>query len=224
MSVNYNPKIVTDGLVLCLDAANAKSYPGTGTTWFDLSGNGNTGTLVNGVGYNSGNGGSLVFDGSNDFVSLIDNLGNPQQFAVAFWCYPTALNVNANNNYRRIFIPGGASTNGDNSILIEQIGNISFRIPGGSTANFQATGFSGINQWGYVTCVYNQTHRQIYFNGSFVSQTAEAGATVDFGSPQICGPNSQQFQGNIANFKIYNRALTPQEIQQNYNALKSRYI
>jgi hypothetical protein len=160
MGIAYNPRTITDGLVLCLDAANPKSYPGSGTTWTDLSGNGNNGTLVNGVGYSG------------------DNLG----------------------------------------------GNISFRVPGGSTANFTATGFSGINQWGYVTCVYNQTHRQIYFNGSFVSQIAEAGVTVDFGSPQIVDPNNQIFQGNIANFKVYNRALTASEIQQNYNATKSRYI
>jgi hypothetical protein len=53
MAISYNPRIVTDGLVLALDAGNPKSYPGSGTTWTDLSGNGNNGTLVNGVGYNS---------------------------------------------------------------------------------------------------------------------------------------------------------------------------
>ena len=61
--------IVTDGLVLNLDAGNPQSYPGSGTTWTDLSGNGNNGTLLNGVGYDSDNGGSLVFDGSNDYVT-----------------------------------------------------------------------------------------------------------------------------------------------------------
>jgi hypothetical protein len=64
MAIFNNPRIITDGLVLALDAGNPKSYPGSGTAWTDLSGNGNTGTLVNGTGYNSGNGGSLVFDGS----------------------------------------------------------------------------------------------------------------------------------------------------------------
>jgi len=59
MALAHSPRIVTDGLVLCLDAGNAKSYPGSGTTWTDLSGNGNNGTLVNGVGYNGGSGGSL---------------------------------------------------------------------------------------------------------------------------------------------------------------------
>jgi len=219
MAVGYNPRIVTDGLVLALDAGNTKSYPGSGTTWTDLSGNGNNGTL-NGPTYSDG---SIVFDGINDYISLVDNLGDPQQFSVSFWCYPTELNVDAGNNYRRIFLTLGSTTNTTNVILIEQGGNISFRIPGGSTDNFQASGFSGINQWGYVTCVYNQSHRQIYFNGVFKSQLAEAGVTVDFGSPQIVDTSNQIFKGNIAIFKIYNRALTASEIQQNFNALRGRF-
>ena len=72
MGVFAGPEIVEDGLVLALDAGNTKSYPGSGTTWTDLSGNGNNGSLVNGVGYNSGNLGSLSFDGVNDYV----NFGN----------------------------------------------------------------------------------------------------------------------------------------------------
>ena len=220
MSIGYGPRVVTDGLVLALDAGDTNSYPGSGTTWTDLSGNGNNGTLVNGPTYSDG---SIVFDGINDYISLVDNLGDPQQFSVSFWCYPTELNVDAGNNYRRIFLTLGSTTNTTNVILIEQGGNISFRIPGGSTDNFQASGFSGINQWGYVTCVYNQSHRQIYFNGVFKSQLAEAGVTVDFGSPQIVDTSNQIFKGNIAIFKIYNRALTASEIQQNFNALRGRF-
>ncbi len=70
MSLHHSPRIVTDGLVLYLDAANPKSYPGTGTSWYDLSGNGNNGTLVNGIGYDSNNRGSMVFDGVDDFISI----------------------------------------------------------------------------------------------------------------------------------------------------------
>jgi len=220
MGIGYGPRVITDGLVLALDAADVSSYPGSGTTWTDLSGNGNNGTLVNGPTYSDG---SIVFDGTNDYISLIDNLGDPQQFSVSFWCYPTALSVDANNNYRRIFLTPGSNTNTGNIILIEQSGNISFRLPGGSGTNFTTSGFSGINEWGYVTCVYNQSHRQIYFNGVFKSQFAEAGVTVNFGSPQIVDQNGQQFQGKISNFKIYNRALTASEIQQNFNALRGRF-
>jgi len=92
MSISYNPRIVTDGLVLCLDVGNTKSYPGSGTTWTDLSGNGNNGTLTNGPTYSSSNGGSLVFDGTNDYFAL--NSRNiqiefqpTQSFSAFCWVY-----------------------------------------------------------------------------------------------------------------------------------------
>ena len=223
MALAHSPKIITDGLALCLDAGNTKSYSGSGTTWNDLSGNGNTGTLTNGPTYSSDNGGSIFFDGTNDYVSLVDNLGDPQQFTIEFWAYPTQLNFDSNNNYRRIFMPSGASTNGSHSVLIEQGGNISFRVPGGTTNNMQGSGYSDTNEWGYVVCTYDQSNKKIYFNGSLKNTTAESGVTVDFGSPQIVDPNSQTFKGNISNFRIYNRALTASEIQQNFDALKGRF-
>jgi hypothetical protein len=74
MSLHHSPRIITDGLVLFLDAANPKSYTGSGTTWFDLSGNINNGTLVNGVGYSNTSSGSMVFDGVNDLVQHTSNL------------------------------------------------------------------------------------------------------------------------------------------------------
>jgi len=223
MALGHGPTVVTDGLVLALDAGDTNSYPGSGTTWTDLSGNGNNGTLTNGPTYDSANVGSLSFDGTNDYVSLVDNLGDPQQFTVEFWAYPTQLNFDSNNNYRRIFIPGGASTNGAHSVLIEQGGNISFRVPGGTTNNMQGSGYSGTNEWGHVVCTYDQSNKKIYFNGILRSTVAEASVTVDFGSPQIVDPNSQTFKGNISNFRIYNRALTASEIQQNFNALRGRF-
>ena len=73
MGLSHSPNIVTDGLVLCLDAANRRSYPGSGNSWLDLSGNGNNGTFGSGTAaptFSSGNGGSLVFDGSNDYVEV----------------------------------------------------------------------------------------------------------------------------------------------------------
>ena len=74
MATLYAPRIVTDGLVLCLDAGNRKSYPGSGTSWVDMSGNNNTGTLTNGPTFGGGNGGSIVFDGVNDFVNFSNYL------------------------------------------------------------------------------------------------------------------------------------------------------
>ena len=73
MALAHSPRIVTDGLVLALDAGNAKSYPGSGTAWTDLSGNSNNGTLTNGSTYSSVDGGAIVFDGSDDYVVSSNN-------------------------------------------------------------------------------------------------------------------------------------------------------
>jgi hypothetical protein len=90
MATRYSPAIVTSGLVLCLDAANRKSYSGTGTTWSDLSGNNYNGTLTNGPTFNGANGGSIVFDSTDDFVN-VGNIGTITSFTVLVWCYPTSV-------------------------------------------------------------------------------------------------------------------------------------
>ena len=91
MGLAHSPRIVTDSLVLCLDAANTKSYGGSGTTWTDLSGNGNDFTLVNGVGYDSGNNGSLSFDGSNDYATRAHDSNN--ELASTALNFSTALTI-----------------------------------------------------------------------------------------------------------------------------------
>lgn len=90
MAVSGGPDIVPDGLVLALDAANIKSYAGSGTIWNDLSGNNNSGSLVNGPTFNSANGGSIVFDGVNDYVSLSSAVNTNTSFTLGFWAMRTA--------------------------------------------------------------------------------------------------------------------------------------
>ena len=95
MGIGYNPSVVSDGLVLCLDAGNIKSYPGSGTTWTDIGGNQNNGTFVNGPSYNSSAGGSIVFDGIDDrinlpFSSVLDISGS---ITMEGFIYPTAYKV-----------------------------------------------------------------------------------------------------------------------------------
>ena len=95
----HGPSIITQGLVLALDAADRNSYPGTGTAWTDLSGNGNNGTLTNGPTYNSANGGSIVFDGSNDYVNFSYNSSlniGGLNITLSSWVRPTSL-VNLNS-------------------------------------------------------------------------------------------------------------------------------
>ena len=97
MAIFYNPRTITDGLVLALDAANTKSYPGSGTTWTDLSGNGNNGTLTNGPTYNSSNLGSLSFDGIDDYSTLTSNYTLSAGWTLSFWGNPifdSTVNVN----------------------------------------------------------------------------------------------------------------------------------
>ena len=95
MACHGGPDIVEDNLVLYLDAANTKSYPGTGTTWTDLSGNGVTGTLVNGATFNSGNGGYIVFDGANDYVSTINDIVlEEEDFTMGFWAFADDVSTN----------------------------------------------------------------------------------------------------------------------------------
>ena len=90
MGIAYNTSIVRDGLVLHLDAANRKSYPGTGTVWTDLSGKGNHGTLMNGVGYSEYNKGSLVFDKIDDYIiGNINTFVNPTPYTSITWANST---------------------------------------------------------------------------------------------------------------------------------------
>jgi hypothetical protein len=96
MGVFAGPEIAESGLVLALDAGNLKSYPTTGTTWTDLSGNGNTGTLTNGPTYSSANGGSISFDGTNDYVTIPDSPSwdvNNGGYSICFWMYPKTIPV-----------------------------------------------------------------------------------------------------------------------------------
>lgn len=110
MGFYRGPHIVTDGLVLALDAANPTSYPGSGTTWRDLSGNNNSGSLVNGPTFNSVNGGSIVFDGSNDYVNIpyAGNTSNSFTFTIVMKC--NNMDSNTSLNRQTLF---GLSQNGN---------------------------------------------------------------------------------------------------------------
>jgi hypothetical protein len=126
MGLSHSPSIITQNLVLCLDAANSKSYPGSGTTWTDLSGNGNNGTLANGVGYNSGNGGSLVFDGVDDYVSLTSadlRFGGSNSYTFDFF-----IKVPHSTTNQTIFSNGNLATNGIIGVLIEAVKELSEEV------------------------------------------------------------------------------------------------
>jgi hypothetical protein len=225
MSINYNPRIVTDGLVLCLDAGNTKSYPGTGTTWTDLSGNGSTGTLTNGPTYSSANGGSIVFDGSNDYV-----YGNPpyipsqfEPLTLSAWIYNAGQS--GNRGILGIVNPNSQPVGSSRMITIRSTGATYFW---GNSADFNPSNFiSEVNSWTYTVFTIDSEKRvTAYKNGIFnedgiVSSLSNVVATsYDVGSRRFFG---EYFNGNIAQVSIYNKALSESEVQQNFNALRGRF-
>ncbi len=233
MGVYAGPDVVESGLVLALDAGNTKSYPGSGTTWTDLSGRGNTGTLTNGPTYSSSNGGYFILDGSNDYI-LANNTSLNSAFSSTSvshftWVYPTSAG--------QIVTELGQTTLNiawhDSNIEISSGGVFSFSTWHGSLTN-KVTSTQSFNSWYYVGFSYNGTTLTAYVNGTSVGtttftrqapynngyQTYYALCSTDDGTNM----GTQGYAGaRISSFSLYNRALTAQEVQQNFNATKSRF-
>ena len=230
MAFNYSPKISTDGLVLCLDAANTKSYPGSGTVWSDLSRGGNNGTLTNGPTFNSGNGGSIVFDGVNDYVDCgVSNISLPINITLILWIYQSTT-----TGYRNIITKEGATftdldygfTTSPNGNLYFWFHNGSYRIHETLTNNISLT-----NTWYHVSAIFNDTNNtvNIYVNGTQVYNQSETTSMLAHSNSRLFVGwrnslvSGQLFSGRISQAQIYNRALSSTEVLQNYNATKSRF-
>ena len=234
MGLSHSPSIITQNLVLCLDAANTKSYPGSGTTWTDLSGGGNTGTLTNGPTYSSANGGSLVFDGVNDSVNISPTNFNLSEFSINIWFKSS----NVSSDYLRLIHKADTtgSTKGFSIANSQTDGKLVFVYqPNYTTGEVlkRSTSLISNNIWYNVNMIYNSSSEiKIYFNG--VENVGETSTSPDVGWVSNtgnflsigtrAGGTQLPYNGNIAQVSIYNRALSAAEIQQNYNATKSRYI
>jgi hypothetical protein len=230
MGIQYNPRIVTDGLVLALDAANPKSYPGSGTIWSDLSGNGNRGILTNGPTYNSANGGSIVFDGGDDYVLVNSSASIPYGSTartVSIWFY-TNTTTWANDANNLFFY--GSNVNGSSfGIDFSTYPSMEVWTYGGAGRDLTfSTTYSQVG-WKNITVTYNgSTTILIYENGTFTQtltltsacNTPSSGVYIGAVNPSIL---TAYYDGRIANTQIYNRALSAAEISQNFNALRSRF-
>ena len=227
MSVNYNPRTVTDGLVLCLDAGNRKSYPGSGTTWTDLSGRGNTGTLTNGPTYSSSNGGNIVFDGTDDYISIPHttnfNLA-ANNFTIEGWLYSYV------ESQTSVFVNKRTTVNNVRWIAIAlQTNQIKFWASSNNStwdiSNAVPFGNISINTPYYFSVVRNGTSFTGYLNTIPTSIATSSATIADNTSNLILGADidMHRLNGSISNFRIYNRALSAAEIQQNFNALRSRF-
>ena len=228
-----SPPIITDGLVLHLDAANVKSYPRSGTTWTDLSGNKNNGTLTNGPTFNSENGGSIVFDGTNDFVtgSLLNLPTGSADRTVSGWFKTTR--VLATNQYHTIFWYGDLSTNNGFFYTVggdANMGGVGAANRFGASQYGDAVGSAetvnnGLWKNGVITV--SSSLWRLYLNGRQVASktmtTNTSNTTYRLGYDGIGGSTSFYYQGSLVNIQVYNRALSLQEILQNYNAQKSRF-
>ena len=232
MGLAHSPRIVADGLVLCLDAGNTKSYPGTGTTWTDISRNGNNGSFVNmdGTNLNSANGGSLTFDGSDEYVDCGNdasvNFGTGD-FTVSVWFRRFA---NATTNLRLLSKAAGTdiadSANAGFSFFGSDSGMFFAINPTGTITIIDAASYS-VNEWvNVVGLVERGVSMRTYKNASLFSSTTAPSGSVSGTTLLSVGNNSGvnlSWDGQIANVSLYNKALTPAEIQQNFNALRGRF-
>jgi len=232
-------QIVVNGLVLYLDAASPRSYPGSGSTWTDRSGNGINGTLTNGPTYNSSNGGSLTFDGLDDFgstsCSQFQSGNNPLTMEVWFRWFG-----NGTNTANFLFAYGDdEGANRVPLIIISSSNSVQFEF--GSLSGVVYSSTIQTNTWYQTVGTYDLSSTKVYLNGSLQNTTSysSAGIILSGGNGQTAGIGCLfsrfgnvgtgatrrygTFNGNISVVKYYNRALSATEVAQNFNATRSRY-
>ena len=214
MAQNFGPKIPTNGLVLMWDAADANSYPGSGTTIYDLSGNGNHGTLYNGVGFSTENGGVLTFDGTNDFVQCsTPNLSSTDYTVIGAARYSGSTRgrmINATNNNWLLGHWGDSVAN------YYAEGWVTGAGVGGTDTNWRiytGTGF-----------IYSDSYN-FYINNTLNTGPSNAGSQGPSGITigRYGNYASEYSTGQFSFIYVYNYILSTAEITQIYNAKKSRF-
>ena len=217
------PNVVGSNLILNLDAANTKSYPGSGTTWTDLTRLGNNGTLTNGPTFTSSNGGAIVFDGTNDWVNStsISSQFTGDMTAEA-WIYVKS----APSDWVRIVGTGGNGGNrtfglwyaADRRLLWQRYGAT-------DPAIYPTSPLISLNTWSHVVATTTGSSHALYLNGQSIGTATAAGPWSVSGEAITIG-----FAGfhtyttsNISVVKLYNRGLTATEVLQNFRAFRGRY-
>jgi len=216
--ISYLGGIVRNGLVLDLDAAKLDSYPKFGTTWRDITFNQNNGTLVNGPTFNSGNGGSIVFDGVDDYITIPTITNNI--YTIDFW-----YKMGGNDGSYGYF-----ASSGDNGFAIGEGGPV---IGYGQFYYWNSSVSTGLGSipsttnWNHICTLINVSTNniQIYGNGTQLSNSTISNMSTSISNiGRYITSNTHYLKGNLASYKIYNRALSASEILQNYNATKGRYL
>ena len=221
----YSPRIVTSGLVLALDAAERLSYPRTGTTWRDLSGNSNNGTLTNGPTFSAGNMGSIVFDGADDYVNISNTsiLNNSSQ-TINIWFLYTSIPGNGVSVIGKHDSVG--SQNGYNMGLYGGAVFCQFKPSSNTDAGSVSTNMSA-NTWTLITLKFTiGSTLTLYKNGNKISTNALSSVSMT-SQPIRIGLSVDTYwsalPGRVASVQIYSRELSDDEVLQNYNATKTRF-
>ena len=222
MAFHYSPKIVTNGLVLALDAANPNSYPGTGTTWYDLSGNNYTHTIVN-------NSATMNFQGVQCFDCSTNQWVGPassthtftQNYTMVAWA--NALGETQVGTWRTLW----RTTPDDHPILIQDgsdlIGYYDNNSAGFVSYGSTLAGLGLTNKWTMFTITGTGGSTYLYYNdATYVGSVAYSANGTNHDTIGNVNGGSQPF-GYLASAFLYNRALTASEIQQNYNSTKTRF-
>jgi hypothetical protein len=224
-----NPSIITNGLLVHLDAGDPQSYTGSGTTWTDLSGNGWNGTLTNGPTYSSANNGTIVLDGVNDYVTLGSTLAATASGTISFWIkFTNTITSGYAGNQR----PWGKNDNfelrwGGNSLADIEF-NRRLNLDLGQLLSLRGTQNNWYNTIWYncvVTWNSSANRSSLYVQGLLDVTGTAANPSALTGTFNI-GANyvpTAYVNGQMPHFMFYNRELTSSEVMQNFNAMRARY-
>ena len=241
MGLSHSPSIVSTNLVLCLDAANTRSYSGSGNTWFDVSGRSNNATLVNGPTYSSTLGGYFSCDGTNDYIEVADNSSldfGANNFTAEYWFRKNDITTGYENIWGVNKWNTGGST-GTNEWALN-IGHaytgsseaVQFVIESSTTSYIMSvSNFPQLYLWNQVVGVRSGSGLSLFVNGAligsstppgFASNTSvnNAGRTLRISNSAL---NNYYSQADSSIVRIYRQALTADEVKQNYDATRKRY-
>lgn len=237
MGLSHSPTLVMDGLVFSIDAGNSRCYSGSGNTAFGLVG-GIDGTLINGVGFTSSNNGSFIFDGTNDYISVSSSPTtfsyNRSSFTVGGWTYMTSLPT---IYYGVILSKWNTGGGNDNEFILNTDDGNKFLFavdfddslnPNSQSNDLVLSNTTIIaNTWYYVVATFDNGLIKIYVNGTLENSATSLYTSVktNTNSSLDIGRFGTTFYstGRRGVVSMYNRALSAQEIKQNYNATKKRY-
>jgi len=244
MGLSHSPSIVTDGLILCLDAANRRSYPGSGTSWLDLSGRGNNASLVNGMVYETTNGGGLVMDGGNEYLDIGYNSSTFDHFSTGDFTVETFVRSDnvAYPMSRHPLKIGHTVYSGKKGWSVghrASSNSIEIRASNGSSSSVVTINHSEIAESTYYHRAFsvsrsNGISTACYLNASLIGTASSTGLTgsiydgsqtSDFGSSGLVIGFvwGWRYIGSINIVRVYNYALSANEVQRNYLATKSRF-